>query len=151
MLLLANIKKHFKITRVDKEWNSDLLGGELSKGSLLYGLRVRNFTILIFGQLSQFLNVQTLCLEFERFCTLTYSVQSLNSICVIPGYELEGLVHEQDGEGELEDNDPLVNGEAGDVEDNIEHGNVEDHEVKGERESHGQEKIDVDPWVHHEQ
>jgi len=127
------------------------------------------------------LNVQTLCLEFERFCTLTYSVQFLNrgekgsenhspktqdsgmtivlstarselfNICVIPGHELEGLVHEQDGEGELEDNDPLVNGEAGDVENNIEHGDVEDHEVKGERESHGQEKVDVDPWVHHEQ
>jgi len=32
LLLLANFKKHSKITRVDKEWNRDLLNWELSKG-----------------------------------------------------------------------------------------------------------------------
>ena len=69
------------------------------------------------------------------------------TISVVPGNELEGLVHKQHGQGELEDNDPLVKRQRGDVEDNlrkrlldrnymlliythIEHGYVEDHQVK---------------------
>lgn len=41
------------------------------------------------------------------------------TISVVPGNELEGLVHKQHGQGELEDNDPLVKRQRGDVEDNL--------------------------------
>merc|ERR1711971_862682 len=46
---------------------------------------------------------------------------------------------------------PLVKRQSGDVENNIEHGHVEDHQVKSKRESHGHEKVNVDPWGHDEQ
>lgn len=41
------------------------------------------------------------------------------TISVVPGNKLEGLVHEQHGQGELEHNDPLVKRQGGDVEDNL--------------------------------
>ena len=41
------------------------------------------------------------------------------TISEVPGNKLEGLVHKQHGQGELEDNDPLVKGQGGDVEDNL--------------------------------
>ena len=41
------------------------------------------------------------------------------TISVVPGNELEGLVAEKDGDGELQDHHPLFEGESRNVEDNL--------------------------------
>ena len=47
----------------------------------------------------------------NRFAFLT--------IGVVSGHELEGLVHQQHGQRELQHHDPLVQGQCGDVEHNL--------------------------------
>ena len=59
-------------------------------------------------------NGKTLSPVFEKSVSLAFL-----TISVVPGNELEGLVHKQHGQGELEDNDPLVKRQSGDVEDNL--------------------------------
>ena len=41
------------------------------------------------------------------------------TVGVVPGDELEGLVEQQDGQRELQHHHPLIEGEGGDVEDNL--------------------------------
>ena len=41
------------------------------------------------------------------------------TVGVVPGDELEGLVEQQDGHGELQHHHPLIEGEGGDVEHNL--------------------------------
>lgn len=57
-------------------------------------------------------------------------------VSVVPGDELEGLINQEHGEGELEDNHPLIEGQSRDVKNNIEDIDIQNHKVKGERQSH---------------
>jgi len=63
---------------------------------------------------------------------------------------LEGLIDEHDWHGELEDTDPLLGVQIGDLEDGWEWWHVEDHEVEAERQEEGTHKPDVQPWWHSE-
>merc|ERR1719273_823685 len=75
----------------------------------------------------------------------------VHNVGVVPGDELERLVEEQDRQGELEDRHPLGHGQRGDVEHHVQEVGVEDQEVEREREGHGEEEPDVDPWGHHDE
>jgi len=52
----------------------------------------------------------------------------------VSGEEFEELVDQHDGDGELEDSNPLGEGERSDLEDQGEEWSVEDDEVEGEGE-----------------
>jgi len=65
--------------------------------------------------------------------------------------ELEELVNQHHWDGELEDSNPLGEGERGDLEDQGEEGRVEDNEVKSEGEEDGSQKVCVLPWGHRKQ
>jgi len=79
---------------------------------------------------------------------LMIKLSCTNSIGVVSGHKLEGLINKQNWQREFQHNHPLVKRQGGNVEDNIEDINIEDHEVKRERQSHGHQQVDVDPWVH---
>lgn len=73
------------------------------------------------------------------------------TVRVVTGNELEGLVQEKDGQGEFEHNQPLVDGQGGDVENDIQNVDVEDDKVKSEGQSHGTQQPHVHPWGHEEE
>lgn len=65
--------------------------------------------------------------------------------------ELEELVHQHHGDGELEYGHPLGERQGSDLEDEGEEGHVKDHEMEGEREEDSSEKVGVLPRRHRQQ
>ena len=66
-------------------------------------------------------------------------------------HELQRLVYEDDGEGEHDDQEPLVEGEGDDGEDAGQNRHVEDEEVQAEGERHGHQQPGVAPRRHLQQ
>merc|ERR1739838_1284107 len=70
----------------------------------------------------------------------------LTFLNVVTGEELQDFINKDDGDGKLQDDQPLINVQVSQMEDHGQGIHIDDHEVKGEGEGHGSKQPEVDPW-----
>jgi len=78
------------------------------------------------------------------------NISDTGTFKVFAGDEFERFIDENDGDGKLHYCHPFLSVKWGDLEHLRKDLDVEDDEMKDHRQTHGQQKPDVNPWGHHE-